>query len=284
MLTRTRRHRRVVRCALGAVVNVFSNRSVFTRARLLRGGPPLPTPKELECQEARQNAPPTAACANSWYAATRLRGGAFLDAGGKVKRPPSPGLVPAISIRWQMLHCRGRARTSPGDDRLRRQPGSMLFGFPDMILSVKLKPEAGDKFKLRFEEVDVLLLIAHQFFEQIPGHVILGAMAITRRLLIKGARGHLSRKIAIQYLFDGLPDMQRIEHLHVGKAIEENDAMNELVGVFHILDGLLAPYLGKGLVAPVLEQAIVQPILIDGGKLVTQRLVEVFDYGCVSAH
>src|SRR5215475_13788185 len=91
--------------------------------------------------------------------------------------------------------------------------GSILFGVPDMILSVKLKPEAGDKLKLGFEEVDVLLLIAHQFLEQIPGHVILGAMAITRRFLIKGTRGHLSRKIAIQYLFDGLPDMQRIEHL-----------------------------------------------------------------------
>src|SRR5258707_12666351 len=73
MLTRPRRHRRVARRALGAVVNVFSNRSVFTRARLLRGGPPLPTPKELQCQEARQNAPPTVVCASSWYAATRRR-------------------------------------------------------------------------------------------------------------------------------------------------------------------------------------------------------------------
>ena len=73
-----------------------------------------------------------------------------------------------------------------------------------MILSVKLKPEAGDKFKLRFEEVDVLLFIAHQFFKQVPGHVILGTMAIARRLLIKGAREHLSSKIAIQDLLDGL--------------------------------------------------------------------------------
>src|SRR6266478_4206087 len=153
-----------------------------------------------------------------------------------------------------------------------------------MILSVKLKPEAGDKFKLSFEEVDVLLFIAHQFFKQVPGHIILGPMAITRRLLVKGTRGHLSSQIAIQDLFDGLPDMQRIEHLHVGKTIEENDAVNEFIGVFHLFDGLLAPFFGESLVAPVLEQAIVQPILIDGRKLVTQRLVEVFNYGCISAH
>src|SRR6266853_1037568 len=78
--------------------------------------------------------------------------------------------------------------------------------------------------------------------------------------------------------------MQRIEHLHVGEAIEEDDAVNQLVGVLHLFDGFLAPYLGQGLVAPVLQQAIVQPILVDGGELVTQRLVEIFDYGCISAH
>src|SRR5262249_53295034 len=58
-----------------------------------------------------------------------------------------------------------------------RQSGSIRFGLTDMILSVELKPQAGDKLKLSFEEVDVLLLVAHQFFKKIPAHVILDAMA-----------------------------------------------------------------------------------------------------------
>src|SRR5258708_4792819 len=138
---------------------------------------------------------PERARASSWYAATDGAGGAFFDAqrqNGRHRRA-CPG---DLGQEGKMLHCRD-GEEKPGHDQPRRHPGSILFGFPDMILSVKLKPEAGDKFKLRFEEVDVLLLIAHQFLEQIPGHVILGAMAITRRLLIKGTRGHLSRKIAI---------------------------------------------------------------------------------------
>src|SRR6202030_4764184 len=82
----------------------------------------------------------------------------------------------------------------------------------------------------------------------------------------------------------GLPDMQRIKDLHVGETIEEDDAVNQFVRVLHLFDGLFAPFLGKGLVAPVLKQTIMQPILVDGGELVTQRLVEEFDYGCISAH
>ena len=45
MLTSERPHRRLVRYTPGAVVSGFSNRSVFTRARLLRGGQPLPNPE-----------------------------------------------------------------------------------------------------------------------------------------------------------------------------------------------------------------------------------------------
>src|SRR5260221_8195297 len=62
---------------------------------------------------------------------------------------------------------------------------SARFGIPDIMLGVKLKTEAGDELKLRFEEVDVLFLIAHQLFEKVSGHVVLGAVAVSRRLLIK---------------------------------------------------------------------------------------------------
>src|SRR5713226_8665962 len=181
MLTRPRRHRRVVRCTLGAVVKVFSNRSVFTRARLLRGGPLCPPRRNYNAKKRGKTHPP--------------------NAPGRVHGMPQPLAVWGGEERRGLSVTRCQARSlPPGHEQLGtpgKPPGSILFGFPDMILSVKLKPEAGDKFKLRFEEVDVLLLITHQFFEQIPGHVILDAMAMTRRLLIKGTRGHLSRKIAI---------------------------------------------------------------------------------------
>src|SRR6266853_1671818 len=60
MLTRLRRHRRVVRCTLGAVVKVFSNRSVFTRARLLRGGPLCPPRRNYNAKKRGKTHPPNA--------------------------------------------------------------------------------------------------------------------------------------------------------------------------------------------------------------------------------
>src|ERR1700722_10245305 len=78
--------------------------------------------------------------------------------------------------------------------------------------------------------------------------------------------------------------MQRIEHLHIGKAIEEDDAVDELVGMFHLFDGFLAPLLGERLVAPVAEQPVMQPVLIDRRQLVPKRLVEVIDDARLALH
>jgi hypothetical protein len=59
---------------------------------------------------------------------------------------------------------------------------------------------------------------------------------------------------------------------------------HQLVGVFHLLDRFLAPFLGEHLVAPVLQQPIVQPVLVDRGQLMPQRLVEIFDDFGVALH
>ena len=76
-----------------------------------------------------------------------------------------------------------------------------------------------------------------------------------RGFLIERARVDLGLEIAVEDLLDVLPDVQRIEHLHVGEAVEEDDAVDELVGVLHLLDQFLAPLLGEIVVAPVLAAA-----------------------------
>ena len=115
-------------------------------------------------------------------------------------------------------------------------------------------------------------------------HVILHRVAVGGRLLVKIARLVFGREIGVEHFLDGLPDMQRIEHLHIGKAFEEDDAHGDLVGMLHLLDGFLAPLLGERLVAPIIEQAIMQPVLIDRRQLVTQRVVEIFDNFGLALH
>src|ERR1700716_4041948 len=107
----------------------------------------------------------------------------------------------------------------------------------DVLLGVELKPDPPDQIELGFEEVDVMLLVLHQAFEQIAGDVVLDAVAIGRRFLIERAGADLGGEIALDDLLDMLADPQGIEHLHVGKTVEEQDAVGELVGVLHLLDG-----------------------------------------------
>ena len=78
--------------------------------------------------------------------------------------------------------------------------------------------------------------------------------------------------------------MQRVEHLHVRKPVEKNDALDQLVGMLHFLDRFLAPLLRQVFVAPVVEQPVMQPILIDRRQLVPKRFVEKLDDFRVTLH
>src|SRR3982074_1590688 len=111
----------------------------------------------------------------------------------------------------------------------------------DMLLGVEFKPDPPDQIKLGFEEIDVMLLVLHQAFEQIARDVVLDAVAIGRGFLVKRAGGNFGSKIALDDFLDVLPDPQGVEHLHVGKPAEEQEAIGEAVGVVHLLDGLLPP-------------------------------------------
>ena len=56
-------------------------------------------------------------------------------------------------------------------------------------------------------------------------------MAIGRRLFVQSPRADLGGEVAVENLLHVLPDVQRVEHLHVGEAVEKDDAFDELVGV-----------------------------------------------------
>src|SRR5436309_3128308 len=94
--------------------------------------------------------------------------------------------------------------------KMLRNPGSgrssAFLGLADMVLGVELETEAGDQLELGFEVVNVLFLVLHQLFKQVPGHIVLGGVTMSRRPLVEGAGEKLSREVAVQHLLDGLTD------------------------------------------------------------------------------
>src|SRR5262245_21227688 len=104
------------------------------------------------------------------------------------------------------------------------------------MLGVELETEPAHEIKLRLEEVDMVFLILHERFEQDTQHVVFYCVTMRGGLLVKGASAKFGRQIAVEDLLDSLPNVQRIDHLHVGKTLEKNDPLHDLVGVLHFLD------------------------------------------------
>src|SRR5262249_9254111 len=160
----------------------------------------------------------------------------------------------------------------------------IFFGLANVMLGVELEPELGDEIELGLEIIDMLFLVVHELLEQVARHVVLDGVAVRCGFLVKGARRHLRRKIAVEHFPHVLSDAKRIEHLHVGKAVEEDDARDDIVGVLHLLDRFLAPFLRQVPVTPIVQGPVMQPVLVDGGKLVPQTAVEILDNPCVALH
>ena len=81
-----------------------------------------------------------------------------------------------------------------------------------------------------------------------------------------------------------LTDAHGAEPLEVGHAVEEEDALDQLVGVLHLVDRLVAEVLRERLVAPVVEHLVVDEVLVHGRELGGEDLVEQLDDLSVSSH
>ena len=141
-----------------------------------------------------------------------------------------------------------------------------------------------EQFELGFQPVDMLLLAGEDILEQLPRHVIADRLAVLDGITQVRLGAAFEPQIAAEDFLRVLADQQLAEILQVGKALEEQDPLDQLVRMFHLVDGLVVLMLGQPFKAPVPVHARVQKILVDGRQLVLQDLVEVFDYPGVAFH
>jgi hypothetical protein len=74
-----------------------------------------------------------------------------------------------------------------------------------------------------------------------------------------------------------LPEAHRAEALEVGHALQVEDALDQLVGVAHLVHRLVAGVLGQAVVAPVGLHPGVPEVLVDRRELGGQQVVEQVD-------
>src|SRR6476469_881947 len=154
----------------------------------------------------------------------------------------------------------------------------------DVLLRVELDADLLDQLQLGFEKIDVMFLVFREILEEELADAVVDAVAISGGVEVERPRIDFRGEIAVQDFLDVLADAQRIERLHVGEAVEKQDAIDEAIGVLHFLDAFLAPDFCEVLVSPIVEQPVMEPILVDGGQLAAQAAIEIFNDLRVTLH
>src|SRR3569833_4408312 len=141
-------------------------------------------------------------------------------------------------------------------------------------LQVVLFAQAAQQRKLGFQEVDVLLGVGEDFGEDQARDIVLREFALLDAVDERPAAAGLDVQVGLQALADRLADLQLVQVLQVRQAVEEQDALDELVGVLHLADRLVVGDLAEAAEAPVVVHPRMQEVLVDRGQLVGQRLIQ----------
>src|SRR6056297_984116 len=144
-------------------------------------------------------------------------------------------------------------------------------------LDVVLQAHLVEQTELRFQPVHVLFLGGEDLAEQVAAHVIADRFAVGDGVLEIRQRDVLHLQVALEDLLDVLPDHQLAEILQIRQSLEEQDALDEPVGMLHLVDRFLVFLLAEFFQPPVLQDPRVQEILVDGGQFVLEDLVQVLD-------
>jgi len=91
-------------------------------------------------------------------------------------------------------------------------------------------------------------------------------------------------EVAIELLPDVAPDGELHELGHAGRAIQEEDALDERLGVLHFVDRFFLDVIREVAVVPVLAHLGMQEVLVDRGQFFLERLVQQGDDFRVAFH
>src|SRR6266850_2085975 len=173
--------------------------------------------------------------------------------------------------------------TSTGRTTRGRRPRALLV-LLDLLREVVAFAGLRDQGHLGFDPVRVALLALQDVLEQLPAAVVAQAPGGLDPSVEHADGVALELQIQTELLRHGLADVHLAEPLHVGHALEVEDALDQLIGVAHLTNRFLAELLPQPLVAPVLAHPAVDEILIDRRELGREDLVQEGDDLLVASH
>ena len=91
-------------------------------------------------------------------------------------------------------------------------------------------------------------------------------------------------QVALEHFPGVLPNHEFAKILKIGQTLQKQDALHQVIGVFHFINGLVVFVLCQFPESPVLIHLAVQEVLVDGNQLVVENFVEVFDDLWIAFH
>src|SRR5438874_2114497 len=149
---------------------------------------------------------------------------------------------------------------------------------------VTFEADPVDQLELGFEEIDLILLAFENIAEEIARDEISDPLAMRDRLAQSRKAGLFEAQIAFEDLAHILADQELVEILQIGEAIEEQDALDQLVGVLHLVEGGVVLAVAELCDAPMAQHPRMQKILIDRGQLVLEHRIQMLNDGLVAPH
>jgi hypothetical protein len=120
----------------------------------------------------------------------------------------------------------------------------------------------------------VLLLVAHHLLEDGRRAVVAELVALLGRGVELRHRRLLAVEGQPQHLLGLFADADRVELLHVGVTVEQQDPVDQCVGVAHLVDGQVVEDLAQAREAPVVEHPRMQEVGVGDGELEGEGVVE----------
>src|SRR5438552_2775226 len=120
--------------------------------------------------------------------------------------------------------------------------------------------------------------------EEIARDEISDSLAMRDRLAQPREAGLFEAQITFEDLAHILADQELVEVLQIGQAVEEQDALDQLVGVLHLVERGVVLAVAELCDAPMAQHPRMQKILIDRGQLVLEHRIQMLDDGLVAPH
>ena len=97
-------------------------------------------------------------------------------------------------------------------------------------------------------------------------------------------RGVLKLEIALDHFLNILANQQFVQILQIWKALKEENSLDQLIGVFHFIDGFFVFFRRELGDTPVFVHSRMQEVLVNGRQLVGEDLVQMLDDFFVAFH